>query len=319
MEGNCKKKYFTYMFLYNLFNIQLGMFLFVFRHYDSKVIGNYILKRLKNFKIDWLEADDIPCYLILLQHFCHDEIRATAILKSLLEYTTDKLSSGDVINLFLFLKIVETIMRLKEDFNDWFSLPVLMPHLNLLLNNKFGCCGLTLETIYVLISSLKVKHTNNYIKELENKLIDLLLSPYHKIRLKSCKILVLINSPLHARLVERNSLFQLLESVEIVPASLNEYRARLLRIQHLDCNETFKETYKTVEDASDIAVKFLLGNLHINFRPIWDPIVKLIVSHARSSKTFWSVYEKQLGLSIKLDNYVINAAELKEEIKSIVI
>lgn len=292
--------------------------LFVFRHYDSKVIGNYVLRRLENFKMDCIEVDNIVCYLILLQHFCHDEIKAITILKSLLEFTTEKLSSGDVINLFLFLKIVETIIRLKEDFNDWVSLPALIPKLNSLLNNKFGCCALALEIIYVLISHLKIQITNNYIKELENKLIDLLLSPYHKVRLKSCKILVLINSPLDAYLVERNILFKLLESVEIVPASLNEYRARLLHIQHLDCNKTFKETYKTVEDASDIAVKFLLGNLHINFRPMWDPIVKLIVSHARSSKTFWSVYEKQLGLCIKVDNYVINAADPKEEIKSIV-
>lgn len=276
------------------------------------------MRCLENFKTDWLEADDIPCYLILLQHFCHDEIKATTILKSLLEFTTDKLSTGDATNLFSFLKIVETIMRLKEDFNDWFTLSVLIPQLNSLLSNKFRCFALALETIYTLISSLKIQITNNYIKELENKLIDLLSSPYHKVRLTSCKILVLINSPLHAHLVERNSLFKLLESVEIVPASLNEYRARLLRIQHLDYNETFKEKYNTIEDASDIAVKFLLGNLHINFRPMWDPIVKLIVSHARSSKTFWLVYEKQLGLCIKHDNYVINAAELKEEIKSIV-
>ncbi|XP_001952794.2 small subunit processome component 20 homolog [Acyrthosiphon pisum] len=286
------------------------------RHNDSEIIGNYILKYLENIQISNCDADNIPCYLILLQHFCHNEINSTNILKNLLELTTKKLENPDVINLFSFLNIIETIMRLKENFNDWFDLHKLIPKLKSLLNNKFGCCALVLEIIHVLISNLQIQISDNYIKELETKLIDLLSSPYHQVRLTSCKILVLINSPTHTHLMERNSLFKLLESVEIVPVSLNEYRARLLRIQHLDNNDTFLNTYKTVEDASEIAVKFLLGNLHINFRPIWDPVVKLIVSHAKISKTFWPVYEKQLELSVKHDNYVIKPAEPKEEFMS---
>jgi len=254
--------------------------------------------------------------LILLQHFCHNEKNSTKILKKLFELTTKELENADVINLFSFLNIIETIMRLKENFSDWFALNKLIPKLILLLNNKFGCCALVLEIIHVLILNLPIQINDNYIKELENKLIDLLSLPYHQVRLTSCKILVLINSPTHTQLTERNSLFKLLESVEMVPVSLNEYRSRLLRIQHLDNNDTFLNTYKTVEDASEIAVKFLLGNLHINFRPIWDPVVKLIVSHAKASKKFWPVYEKQLELSVKHDNYVIKPAEPKEEFMS---
>lgn len=207
-------------------------------------------------------------------------------------------------------------MRLKNNINDWFSLPILIPQLNCLLDNKFGCCALVLEITNTLVSNLDIKISENYIVELEKKMIDLLSSPYHKVRLTSCKILVLINSSENVHQVERNSLFKLLESVEIVPATLNEYRARLLRIQHLDNNETFKNSYKTVEDASEVAVKFLLGNLHINFRPMWDPVVKLLVSHAKSSKTFWPVYEKQLEHCVKHNNYVINPAEPKEEFTS---
>lgn len=207
-------------------------------------------------------------------------------------------------------------MRLKDNSDKWFYLPNLIPQLKLLLDNKFGCCALVLEIIYVLISNSQIDISDNYIKELEKKLIDLLSSPYHKVRLSSCKILVLINSSTHTHLAERNSLFKLLESVEMVPASLNEYRARLLRIQHLDHNDTFKNTYKTVEDASDIAVKFLLGNLHINFRPVWDPIIKLIVSHAKSSKTFWPVYNKHLEMSVDHNNFIVQPAEPKEEFES---
>lgn len=276
------------------------------------------MRCLENIQIGCFEADDIPCYLILLQHFHHNEMKATLVLRNLVEFTLEKLKNGDVIDIFSFLCIIETIIRLKDNLNDWFTLPVLIPQLNSVLDNKFGCCALVLEIICILISSLKIEINSSYLKELEKKLIDLLSSPYHKVRLTCCKILVLVNSPSYTYLVERNSLFKLLESVEIVPASLNEYRARLLRIQHLDCNDTFKDAYKSIEDASDIAVKFLLGNLHINFRPMWDPIVKLIVSHAKSSKTFWSVYEKQLELCVKSDNYIINAAKPKEEIKSIV-
>lgn len=272
--------------------------------------------RLQNFKINYYDADDIPCYLIILQHFCHNETIATEVLKDLLEFTIGKLENGDVINVFCFLNLIETILRLKDNFNNWFILPKLIPQLKLLLENNFGCCALVLEIICILISNVKIDISDNYIKELENKLINLLSSPYHKIRLTSCTILTMINSSTHIHLTERNSLFKLLESVESVPASLNEYRARLLRLQHLDNNETFKNRYKTVEDASDIAVKFLLGNLHMNFRPMWDPVVKLIVSHAQSSRTFWSVYQKQLEFSVRIDNYIIKPAEPKDELKS---
>lgn len=291
------------------------MFIF-FRHNDSEVIGNYILKYLENIQISNCDADNVPCYLILLQHFCHNETDSTNILKNLFELTTKILENADVVNLFTFLNIIETIMRLKENLNDWFDLHILIHKLNSLLNNKFGCCALVLEIIHVLISNLHIQISDDYIKELETKLIDLLSSPYHQVRLTSCKILILINSPTHTHLMERNSLFKLLESVEIVPVSLNEYRARLLRIQHLDNNDTFLNTYKTVEDASEIAVKFLLGNLHINFRPIWDPVVKLIVSHAKASKKFWPIFEKQLELSVKHDNYVIKPVKPNEEFMS---
>lgn len=291
------------------------LFIF-FRHNDSEIIGNYVIKHLENIQISNCDSDDVPCYLILLQHFCHNETHSSKILENLFELTTNKLENAEVINLFSFLNIIETIMRLKDNFNDWFDLHKLIPKLSLLLNNKFGCCALVLEIIHVLISYLQIQISDNYIKDLETQLIDLLSSPYHQVRLTSCKILVLINSPIHTHLVERNSLFKLLESVEVVPVSLNEYRARLLRIQHLDNNDTFSNTYKTVEDASEIAVKFLLGNLHINFRPIWDPVVKLIVSHAKTPKAFWPVFEKQLELSVKQDNYVIKPAEPKEEFMS---
>lgn len=255
--------------------------------------------------------------MILLQHFCHNENNATDILKDLFEFSIEKLENGDVINLFCFFNIIETIMRLKEDFNNWLTLHKLIPQLKLILDNKFGCCPLVLEIIHILILNSKINISDTYIKDLENQLINLLASPYHKVRLISCNILTLINSSTHTHLAQRNSLFKLLESIESVPATLNEYRARLLRIQHLDSNETFKTTYNTVEDASEIAVKFLLGNLHINFRPMWDPVIKLIVSHAQSSKYFWSVYEQQLELSVRQDNYIIKLADPKEELTSI--
>jgi len=235
----------------------------------------------------------------------------------LYESTLEKLENGDVVNLFSFLNIIETIMKLKDDFNNWFSLNILVPKLTLLLDNKFGCCALVLEIIHTLFLNLTIQTSDNYIKELELKLINLLSSPYHQVRLTSCKILLLINSSLSPTYLEaRHNLFKLIESVEIVPASLNEYRARLLRIQHLDLNDTFQNTYKNVEDASEIAVKFLLGNLHLNFQPMWDPIVKLIVSHSKSSKTFWPVYEKELEHSVKLHYYVIKPAQPKKEFES---
>ncbi|XP_050435060.1 small subunit processome component 20 homolog [Adelges cooleyi] len=283
------------------------------KHNESQIIGDYTIKCLEHFNNENFNGEDITCLLILLQHFCHCEIEATAVLKKLFNIVVKNLNQGDIANLFCFLNIIETIMRLDEDPDCWFSLPELIPQLQSLLDYKYGCCSLVLRIIQLLITNLKVNTSDVYVHNLEKKLIDLLSSPYHQVRYTSCKILVAINSL--TDLTERNNLFKLLESVEKVPASLNEYRERLLRVQHLDSNETFENTYKSVEDAMEIAVKFLLGNLHLNFKPMWVPVAKLIVSHARTSKKFWPIYEEHLKLTLKPENYILKNVTLKEEFK----
>ncbi|XP_050524775.1 small subunit processome component 20 homolog [Daktulosphaira vitifoliae] len=281
------------------------------KHNGSEVIGDYVIQCLEYFNKDNFNAEDITCYLILLQHFCHNEVKATNILKNITEIIVNNLDQGDIANLFCFLNIIETILKLEEDPNSWFILPSLIPQLQSLLDYKFGCCGLVLHIIQLIMNNLKINNNDVYVNKLEERLTDLLSSPYHLVRYLSCQILVVINSS--SNISEKYNLFKLLESIEKVPASLNEYRERLLRIQHLDNNETFKNKYSTVDNATQIVVKFLLGNLHLNFKPVWDPVSKLIVSHSKTSKTFWPVYEEHLKLTTTPENYINKNIEANDK------
>uniref|UniRef100_K7GES8 UTP20 small subunit processome component n=1 Tax=Pelodiscus sinensis TaxID=13735 RepID=K7GES8_PELSI len=93
---------------------------------------------------------------------------------------------------------------------------------------------------------------------------------------------------------ELQSVFAILLQAELVPASVNDYREKLLHLRKL----RHDVVQSTVPDGPlcEVPLQYLLGMFYINFSPLWDPVVELVASHANEmeNKQFWKVYYEHL-------------------------
>ncbi|XP_035875363.1 small subunit processome component 20 homolog isoform X2 [Phyllostomus discolor] len=93
---------------------------------------------------------------------------------------------------------------------------------------------------------------------------------------------------------ERQSAFAVLRQAELVPATVNDYREKLLHLRKL----RHDVVRATVPDGplQEVPLRYLLGMLYINFSALWDPVIELISSHAHEmeNKKFWKVYYEHL-------------------------
>uniref|UniRef100_A0A6Q2ZBS3 UTP20 small subunit processome component n=1 Tax=Esox lucius TaxID=8010 RepID=A0A6Q2ZBS3_ESOLU len=91
---------------------------------------------------------------------------------------------------------------------------------------------------------------------------------------------------------EMQPVFAVCCHAELVPASLHNYREKLLHLRKL--------RHDLVQKSLPLGVplRYLIAMLFINFKPLWDPVIELIVTHAKGmdNKVFWKVYHEQLEL-----------------------
>ncbi|MGH0117211.1 UNVERIFIED_CONTAM: hypothetical protein FKN15_046132 [Acipenser sinensis] len=66
--------------------------------------------------------------------------------------------------------------------------------------------------------------------------------------------------------------------------------------------------------------KILLGMLYINFSPLWDPVIELLVSHAKEmdNKDFWKVFYEHLDkVAISTGTGLLTEKELLDELEDV--
>lgn len=92
----------------------------------------------------------------------------------------------------------------------------------------------------------------------------------------------------------RNTL-SIIIAAESTEASISEYRGKVRHLQLLECSE--KEERQAI---CNVPMNFLFGNLYINFKLLWEPVSKLIVSYAKMLPVgqFWPIFSDQLHLAV---------------------
>lgn len=72
---------------------------------------------------------------------------------------------------------------------------------------------------------------------------------------------------------------------------MREQREKLVYLQNLDA-ERVLHSVPIVGNFKQVPLQYLLSQFYVNFRPLWEPVTKLIESHAASleASLFWSVY-----------------------------
>ncbi|XP_033076799.1 small subunit processome component 20 homolog isoform X2 [Trachypithecus francoisi] len=214
--------------------------------------------------------------------------------------TIDKGSFGKG-NLFVLCQAVNTLLNLEESSELLHLVPV--EHVkNLVLTFPLEPSVLLLADLYYQRLSLcgcKGPLSQEALMELFPKLQANISTGVSKIRLLTIRILNHFDVQLPELmeddgLSERQSVFAILRQAELVPATVNDYREKLLHLRKL----RHDVVQAAVPDGplQEVPLRYLLGMLYINFSALWDPVIELISSHAHEmeNKQFWKVYYEHL-------------------------
>ncbi|KAI8489054.1 U3 snoRNP protein [Branchiostoma belcheri] len=92
----------------------------------------------------------------------------------------------------------------------------------------------------------------------------------------------------------RESVFKTCLSAEETPASVQQYREKLMYLNRLD----FDTVRRCVPKGpyQQVALRCLIGQLYVNMKLLWKPVTDLIKSHAHGMdlKEFWPVWREHL-------------------------
>ncbi|XP_031599328.1 small subunit processome component 20 homolog [Oreochromis aureus] len=154
------------------------------------------------------------------------------------------------------------------------------------------------------LSGVSEHLSHNALLELYQMLYCNLSSNISKIRLLTLRLFSQFDAELPPQTegednVEVQSVFAVCLQAELVPASVHDYREKLLHLRKLRHDLVPRSLPRgppgTVQQ---VPLRYLIAMLFVNFRPLWDPVIELIVSHARGmdNKDFWMVYHEHLEM-----------------------
>ncbi|XP_036373482.1 small subunit processome component 20 homolog [Megalops cyprinoides] len=137
--------------------------------------------------------------------------------------------------------------------------------------------------------------------ELYETLHSNLSSNVSKIRLLTLRILTHFEAempkpPEDEEAVETQTVFRLCLQAELVPATLHDYREKLLHLRKL--RHDLVQPALPTGPFQQVPLRYLIGMLFINFSPLWDPVIELLVTHAKGmeNKDFWKVFHEHLEM-----------------------
>lgn len=95
------------------------------------------------------------------------------------------------------------------------------------------------------------------------------------------------------------------QRAEEVPATFERYLERIMYLRKLSFECIQESTRHPLYN--DIVIRYLVGNLHINLRPLWEPVIDVLKTHAneRNRQPFWSVFVDLLKIAFQNTGAVI--------------
>ena len=91
--------------------------------------------------------------------------------------------------------------------------------------------------------------------------------------------------------VNATAVFKICLQAEMVPISVTQQREKFNHLQNLEA-ERVVYSIPVGDRFTKVPLQYLLSQFYVNFRPLWEPVMKLLETHAFSMEPaqFWSVY-----------------------------
>ncbi|KAF5898818.1 small subunit processome component 20, partial [Clarias magur] len=270
------------------------------------------------------DLSQIWAALVLLPHLRPLEAASvipplTALLNRLLhEVHSEKLGKG---GLFVARQALTTLLSFKETA---LVLSLLPDELVRCIIEKFptDLSALLLADLYYTRLSLNgcsAQLSYNSLLELYQMLQSNFSSNISKIRLLTLRIMSHFEAELPKTAEGEESsntqtVFAICLQAEQVPATVQDYREKLLHLRKLRHDLVLPCLPKGPFHL--VPLRYLIAMLFINFRPLWDAVIDLLASHARDldNKEFWMVYYEHLEMVAGLAERELQQDEEVDEV-----
>ncbi|XP_029649622.2 small subunit processome component 20 homolog isoform X1 [Octopus sinensis] len=176
------------------------------------------------------------------------------------------------------------------------------------IKSLLKCCSTSMRALQITDLYFFLAQQSEGQKDITNEatcltvfpLLEANLSHYsHTIRLLTLQIL----SQFHLKLpfledpsLSQPGVFRICLDAEKIPPTVHDFRETLRHLQYLDAKLVDRNIPVVNPRFEQVPLRYLIGNLFINFKPIWEPVHRLIASHALSmaKDSFWEVYGSHL-------------------------
>ncbi|CAK9797535.1 Small subunit processome component 20 homolog [Anthophora quadrimaculata] len=174
-------------------------------------------------------------------------------------------------------------------------------------DNKFILNATDLCITYFSTSEHRKMYVNeSTFNNLNNSIAQKLNSPFGDVRLITTHLYSLFSnvkemkSSIAKTETVETSVMEHMYLAESEPITVQSYRSRLLHLQALSLeNDTVTSLNSKYYE---LPLRYLLGNMYINFSLLWDPVSQIIASYAnKECEAFWPIFLSEL----KRDHKVI--------------
>ncbi|XP_031438174.1 small subunit processome component 20 homolog isoform X1 [Clupea harengus] len=261
--------------------------------------------------------------LVLLPHMRPVESASVVpILAALLNRLLTDVQAGELgrAGLYVARQALSTLLSFRESAEVLSVVPVELVR-TIIQKYPSDLSALLLGDLYY--TRLSVNGCSNHLSH------DALLELYHilksnfssnssKIRLLSLRIMShfeaeLTKSAEAEEATDRQTVFAICLQAEQVPATVQDYREKLLHLRKL--RHDLVQPCLPHGSFHEVPLRYLIAMLFINFKPLWDAVIDLLVSHAKGmdNKEFWSVFYLHLEMVAKLAEQELQDSDDQED------
>ncbi|XP_026065231.1 small subunit processome component 20 homolog isoform X1 [Carassius auratus] len=261
--------------------------------------------------------------LVLLPHVRPVEASSvipavTALLNRLLqEVCSETLGRG---GLFVARQALSTLLSFKETAAVQTLLPAELVR-NIIEKHPTDLSALLLGDLYytrLALNGCSAQLSHDSLLELYQILHSNFSSNISKIRLLTLRIMSNFEADLPKPAEGEESsnaqtVFAVCLQAEQVPATVQDYREKLLHLRKL--RHDLVQPCVPKGPLHEVPLRYLIAMLFVNFRPLWDAVIDLLVTHAKEmdNKSFWKVYYEHLEMVAGLAEEELQADDEDDE------